>query len=49
MCLPASFAELYGITLEDNQILCEAVQYRHLDDTPREEATPKSLNEILGL
>ena len=49
MCLPSSFAELYGITLEDNQILCEAVQYRHVDDTPREEATPKSLNEILGL
>ena len=49
MCLPASFAELYGISLEADQMLCEAIQYRHLDDTPREEATPKSLNEILGL
>ena len=49
MCLPSSFAELYGITLEGNQILCEAVQYRRIDDTPREEATPKTLNEILGL
>ena len=49
MVLPSSFAELYGITLEDNQILCEAVQYRHVDDSPREEATPKTLNEILGL
>ena len=49
MCLPSSFAELYGITLEADQILCEAVQYRHIDDTPREEATPKTLNEILGL
>ena len=49
MCLPSSFAELYGINLEDNQILCEAVQYRHVDDSPREEATPKTLNEILGL
>ena len=49
MCLPSSFAELYGITLEDNQILCEAVQYRHVDDTPKEETTPKTLNEILGL
>ena len=49
MCLPNSFAELYGITLEADQILCESVQYRHIDDTPKEEATPKSLNEILGL
>ena len=49
MCLPSSFAELYGITLENDQILCEAVQYRHVDDTPKEEATPKTLNEILGL
>lgn len=49
MALPNSFAELYGITLEADQILCEAVQYRHVDDTPKEEATPKTLNEILGL
>lgn len=49
MMLPSSFAELYGITLEENQILCEAIQYRHVDDSPKEEATPKSLNEILGL
>ena len=49
MCLPNSFAELYGISLENDQILCEAVQYRHVDDSPREEATPKTLNEILGL
>ena len=47
--LPSSFAELYGIVLEDNQILCEATQYRHVDDSPKEEATPKTLNEILGL
>ena len=49
MCLPSSFAALYGITLEDNQILCEATQYRHVDDTPKEEATSDTLNEILGL
>ena len=49
MCLPSSFANLYGITLEDNQILCEATQYRHVDDTPKEEATSDTLNEILGL
>ena len=49
MCLPSSFAELYGISLENDQILCEAVQYRHVDASPREEATPKTQNEILGL
>ena len=49
MCLPNSFAELYGINLEADQIICEAVQYRHVDDSPKEEATPKTLNEILGL
>ena len=49
MCLPTSFASLYGISLEDNQILCEATQYRHVDDSPKEETTPKTLNEILGL
>ena len=49
MCLPSSFANLYRINLEDNRILCEATQYRHVDDTPKEEATSDTLNEILGL
>lgn len=49
MALPSSFAELYGINLESDQILCEAIIYRHVDDSPKEEATPKTLNEILGL